>query len=291
MCQIFFSKEANPPKQALIDANSMNDDGFGYAWRDGGTVRYVKGFEKQQLTDEVIKTYLDLPFPKAIHFRLATHGGTTPQLTHPFPIKRGNPHDLSGTSKSVLFHNGVWHSYDDRLRDAILAGTLNPNVLRGGMSDSRAMAVLAQRFGEDFLELLSLGSQKVLVLSGSSWSLFGNWTEKEGWSASNSRIFRTEKVVTGKGYVHHGAGLDRSGLVTGGQGSGTQGSLLSGGAADEREWGRRGTPPERGVDQKEGGGHLGVSSSTVVKPEGVYLSATYEEIKALEGEWAMNMRH
>lgn len=191
MCQILFSKTANPPREAIFDANEMNKDGFGFAWTEGNVVKWDKGHEAKDLSKALMDRYLALPFPKAIHFRLATHGGVIPELTHPFPIKRGVPHDLTGSAKAVLFHNGIWHDYDDRLREGILAGTINPNVLQGGMSDSRAMAVLAQRFGEDFMDLLSLGSNKVLVLRHDTWYTYGNWTEKEGWSASNSKIFRS----------------------------------------------------------------------------------------------------
>lgn len=188
MCQILFSREKNPPAEALKFGNSMNKDGFGFAFVAGGKVKWEKGFLSQDLTDEMIQKYMDLPFPKAIHFRLATHGGTSKELTHPFPIKRGVPLALGGEAESVLFHNGVWSDWDDRIRDGIIAGTINPNYLKEHMSDSRAIAILAQRFGVDFLDVLSLGSNKVLVLSGKTWYRYGSWTEKDGWAASNSRI-------------------------------------------------------------------------------------------------------
>lgn len=195
MCQILFSHKANPPRDVLEYANESNKHGFGYAWADGDQIRWNKGYEAEELTDSLIEEYLALPFPKAIHFRWATHGGISPELTHPFPIKRGNPLSLDGDAKSVLFHNGVWGDWDDRLREAIFAGTINPNVLRQHMSDSRAMAILCQRFGPDILDVLSIGSQKVLVLMPTTWYKYGSWTEKDGWSASNSKI--EKPLVTG----------------------------------------------------------------------------------------------
>lgn len=173
-------------------ANESNRHGFGFSWADGDQVRWRKGFKDEQLTDDLLQEYLDLPFPKAIHFRWATHGGINPELTHPFPIKRGNPLTLEGEAKQVLFHNGVWNGWDDSMRQAILSGTVNPNVLRQHMSDSRAMAILCQRFGPDILDVLDIGGQKVLVLMPTTWYKYGSWTEKEGWSASNFKLEKTE---------------------------------------------------------------------------------------------------
>jgi hypothetical protein len=145
----------------------------------------------------VIQEFMEKPFPKAIHFRYATHGGINNELTHPFPIKRGNPLTLEGEAKSVLFHNGVWGSWDDRLREAIFSGAVNPNVLRQPMSDSRAMAILCQRFGPDILDVLEVGSQKVLVLMHDTWYKYGNWADRKTWEASNHNVERKDESKGG----------------------------------------------------------------------------------------------
>lgn len=190
MCQILFCRSGNPPKEVLEFANERNPHGFGYAWTDDKVVHWKKGFEAKQFEDK-IQDFLDKPFPKAIHFRLATHGGISAELSHPFPIKRGNPLALEGEAKSVLFHNGVWNTWDDRLREAIFAGAINPNVLRQPMSDSRAMAILCQRFGPDILDLLEVTHQKVLVLMHDTWYKYGKWTDRGAWDASNSSVERS----------------------------------------------------------------------------------------------------
>lgn len=193
ICQILFSHKSNPPKDVLKYANESNKHGFGYAWADGDQIRWNKGYTAEELTDALIEEYLALPFPKAIHFRWATHGGVTPELTHPFPIKRGNSLALDGDAKHVLFHNGVWGDWDDRMREAIFSGAINPNVLTQQMSDSRALAILCQRFGPDILDVLGISGQKVLVLMPQTWYKYGSWTEKDGWSASNSKIEKPEE--------------------------------------------------------------------------------------------------
>lgn len=187
ICQILFSETANPPNEVIKYANKNNSHGFGFAYVKGNKVVWDKGYAESQL-EEKLEYYLSLPFPKAIHFRLATHGGISSEMCHPFPIKRGVPHALDGEADSVLFHNGIWHSYNDRLRECIFAGTLNPNVMKGGMSDSRAMAVLCQRFGENILDILDIDNQKVLVLRYDTWYRYGNWTKRDGWWASNSNV-------------------------------------------------------------------------------------------------------
>jgi len=306
MCQLLYSETANPPRQALVDANMMNSDGFGYAYVDEGKVHYSKGFTTKQLSDAAIDAYLDLPFPKAIHFRLATHGGRGANLTHPFPLKRGVPHDLKGSAPAVLFHNGVWHAYDDRLLDGVLAGTINPNILRGGLSDSRAMAILAQRFGEEFLGLLTLGFNKILILRADGSSQFGSWTEKEGWSASNSKIFREcekrdgglEKPVQ-KNILEKGIALDGSGLprLTAEQlreaaraghlnRHGNLRSKFRGGQLYDGS-GREMGPSVREMDGRR---ERSLLDQTDKPSKGsVYLSATAEQLRMVEDAWQLNL--
>lgn len=306
MCQILFSESANPPREAIVDGNAMNRDGFGFAYVKDKTVEWNKGFSKQELTDDVIDHYLSLPFPKAIHFRLATHGGTSQALTHPFPIKRGIPHDLKGTAKAVLFHNGIWHAYDDRLREGILAGTINPNVMNGGMSDSRAMAVLAQRFGLDFLDLLSLGGNKVLILTDTRFITYGSWTEKEGWSASNSKIFRELDKGAGsragsQGSFHKGVALGPTGLpLTAEQRSelGRKGHLNRHGnlRSKFRYGGRSGDDAERDMGPSAGEVDAAGTPDRVLSKSdrptqgSLYLSASMQEIRDMQEAWGIRER-
>ncbi len=296
MCQILFSKEANPPREAIFDANTMNKDGFGFAWVEGGNVRWDKGYESGELNAALMDRYLALPFPKAIHFRLATHGGVIPELTHPFPIKRGVPHDLAGTAKAVLFHNGIWHDYDDRLREGILAGVLNPNILQGGMSDSRAMAVLAQRFGEDFLDLLSLGSNKVLVLRSDTWYTYGQWSEKDGWSASNSKIFQRVEQQQGsradrkrEKWERRGRVLDSNGFPIRGGGDGGRGRSEGRGSYVAPSEGRCVEVGSSALTDAKAFGAEDDEQSVLEKFKGTtdsYLSRDYGQVQMAIADWA-----
>ncbi len=258
MCQILFSHKENPPVEVINFANDGNRDGFGYAYSVDGKVVFEKGFTEKQLTTEFVDMYFALPFPKAIHFRLATHGGVTGELTHPFPLKRGVPLVLKGNADSVLFHNGVWNDWDDRLRDGILAGTLNPNILKSQMSDSRAMAILAQRFGTEILDVLSLGTNKVLILQGDTWIKYGNWTDRKGWCASSSRVEPPRPKVVTEG--------ENEGMV------GQDGRWYSSGKGQKQRWKYR---------VCDGNG----------KPlqKSMYLDATRDEIEEAQANWGTHL--
>ncbi|MEM1967749.1 MAG: hypothetical protein QXO86_07775 [Nitrososphaerota archaeon] len=81
-----------------------NSHGSGFAYYEAGQWQFVKGFMALEellkaLKEKGLLGEKDHP-PFAIHFRVATHGGITPELTHPFEvgIKEG---------RAVLFHNGT----------------------------------------------------------------------------------------------------------------------------------------------------------------------------------------
>jgi len=135
MCLIIVADSARPSTAEIEDAHLTNSDGMGIAYREAGNplVQYRKGLglaELQALTQSVA-----LPF--VAHFRLATHGGITPALCHPFPITRNAGTRTEGEARSVLFHNGVWGEHDKFAKRA---------RLRGAVSDTRVMAhVLAKQ--------------------------------------------------------------------------------------------------------------------------------------------------
>jgi hypothetical protein len=257
-------------------------------------VQWNKGYEDSELTTEIIDHYMALPFPKAIHFRLATHGGTTRELTHPFPIKRGVPHSLKGEANAVLFHNGVWASYDDRLREAIFGGTLNPSVLDGQMSDSRAMAILAQRFGLNVFDIMSMGSNKILIL-GERYVTYGSWVEKEGWSASSSKIFCEPTKPSS------GVALGKSGLPVLSKEqlreAARLGHLNRHGNLRSRFRGGRVSPTVGSVDSAHGQvddkGEQPIrlmGKTDIPTQSSLYLSATVEEIRNMSEWWGVRER-
>ena len=91
-----------------------NGDGAGFAYSKKGEteVHYRKGFMSIK---DFIMAYETAPFYNdckdytiGIHFRMATHGGKSPTLTHPFVIANPiyNPLTYDGAD-SVVLHNGA----------------------------------------------------------------------------------------------------------------------------------------------------------------------------------------
>ena len=120
MCVIAVKKSGvDLPNDDLI--NSMwntNSHGAGFMYTYGGKVFIEKGFmnldDLRRAINE-LKTKVDTKeTPIIFHFRITTHGGTSPQNTHPFPISSDDKHlralDLS-CSLGVV-HNGIIDSVD-----------------------------------------------------------------------------------------------------------------------------------------------------------------------------------
>ena len=101
--------------KAMWDANS---DGAGFMYALDNKVFIEKGFMKLSdlngavalLEKRLKKKDLTLnDIPMVLHFRITTHGGTTPHLTHPFPISSQEKHlkALDLTCDLGLVHNGI----------------------------------------------------------------------------------------------------------------------------------------------------------------------------------------
>ena len=101
--------------KAMWDTNS---DGAGFMYALDNKVFIEKGFMK--LTDfngavallekKLRKRDMSInDLPMVLHFRITTHGGTSPQMTHPFPIsaQEKNLKALDLTCDLGLVHNGI----------------------------------------------------------------------------------------------------------------------------------------------------------------------------------------
>ena len=138
MCLIIVADSARPSADELKDAELCNNDGMGIAYQEEGNslVQYQKGVSLTELT--TLTEQVKLPF--ILHFRMATHGGVNPALCHPFPITRNVGVRTNGEARELLFHNGVWNDCVKFSESA---------QLRGPVSDTRIMAYLLHREGEE----------------------------------------------------------------------------------------------------------------------------------------------
>jgi hypothetical protein len=176
VCQIVHAETALPPDAYLKEMFERNDDGAGVAWVEDGKVEYSKGYFS---FDDFLEALKMIPLPLVAHMRWETHGGVCGELCHPFPITPSSGLALRGNANAVLFHNGVFNTYQRDLRAAILSGKLR--TPRGPLSDSRAMAILLGRFGVRILDLLDIGSDRVLIMTPKEITRYGTWGKRDGW--------------------------------------------------------------------------------------------------------------
>lgn len=184
MCLIIASPTGKKVSEEILRCSERtNHDGSGIAWLKDGRAHWIKGLMK---IDDLLKAYAELPegVPHAIHLRFQTHGGTTPLLTHPFPIADGVNLNLKGSAYKILMHNGVYTDWEKDLKASILSsGKPCPT---GPWSDTRGVAFVVKQHGEAILNLM--GPSRYLVLSGEKkkgMTFFGDWTEKDGFYFSN----------------------------------------------------------------------------------------------------------
>ena len=115
MC-IIAAKPAGVPMPNETTIRNMwdgNRDGAGIMYLDGGKVRIEKGFMSYKAFTsmlEELRSRLDLTAtPLVMHFRITTHGGTSPENTHPFPITDnvGALKKLAARCDVGVAHNGI----------------------------------------------------------------------------------------------------------------------------------------------------------------------------------------
>lgn len=118
-----------PDEATLRRCFSSNPDGAGFAFSTTEKVFWRKGFT----TFEAFYAALKEVFPTedaekasacVMHFRIGTHGPKkSPTHTHPFPVDAETIQGtcaLEGSSKMVLFHNGIIHDMTSVPHDKVL---------------------------------------------------------------------------------------------------------------------------------------------------------------------------
>jgi predicted glutamine amidotransferase len=175
MCIIVICENNKPSFKELKLMEQVNTDGAGVAWREENYVTWKKGLNAKEVYELIQK----LNYPYIVHFRLATCGGKSPHLCHPFPVEKDVSLDLEGKTKAVLFHNGVWHDW----RNLCLQTVIQKNVKFpcGAMSDTRAMAWFVNIHGTSVLNLIN---EKVVVFTNKKIMRFG-----EGWIKDDGIIY------------------------------------------------------------------------------------------------------
>lgn len=192
MCVIILCDKQFPSTATLESAEQMNGHGGGIAWLDqNGIVQYRKALGAKEIQHIITN---EARLPAIVHFRIASVGGQSKELCHPFPITDNAELSLSGSADSVLFHNGTWSKYDDILLDSVIAGKVKLPADMSAISDSRTMALLANAYGRNILRLID-GSNKIAVLSKDGIQKFG-----DGWVSVNSNVCSNDYFERSQSY-------------------------------------------------------------------------------------------
>jgi hypothetical protein len=167
-----------------------NDDGFGMMYRSREGVAIVKGLLDMEKAWE---QYAMLPegVPHVLHFRLATHGGVRPELTHPFLVHEESPIVRAGaTDKPVLAHNGVWSLHALKQKEVRLEGPVSDTrVLAAWIGKLAKERPVRQVLEERHHEVALAG--RVVVMDPATWKLHlvGHWI-REGNLLFSNQSFR-----------------------------------------------------------------------------------------------------
>lgn len=156
-----------PSKERISDMWDANPDGAGIMWRDGKTnrIRFVKGFMSLKKFGKWVKRnrkWLE-GVECALHFRITTHGGTSPGNCHPFVCDdESDPHLLKGEADFVLMHNGI----------------LNVVPRSADISDSAELALRVGRY-EDPMDCLGvfgeqLAGNRVICMGPKGTKMYGD---------------------------------------------------------------------------------------------------------------------
>lgn len=203
MCVIAVCETQRPDLKTLLKCETENPHGGGIAWRENGVVKFKKGIDAKEIL--TISNRVELPF--VIHFRIATAGGQSPKMCHPFPI--GGSVKMHGNANAVLFHNGHWGDWEDVFLHALVAGP-NRRLPLDDISDTRALSMMIGWYGKNLLKLIK--GQRFVYFSPSELETHGHWTTINGIHYSNTHWNTNYNWRTGNwgdgdwacGYGNHG---------------------------------------------------------------------------------------
>ena len=103
-----------PSHRVLSNCEWTNRDGMGVAWVKEGVLRIKKDFKTLAELQEWVGANITTDTPCLVHFRLATAGGVSVGMRHPFPISNDEVALRAPEAECdmALVHNGVLWSME-----------------------------------------------------------------------------------------------------------------------------------------------------------------------------------
>lgn len=187
------------PEAYFEESFTCNRDGFGFAWREDGKVKFKKGYMKIHEAWAAYSEFCKKPsFPHVVHFRLGSP--VCQELTHPFIISESSELVLKGEADNVMFHNGIVSGWKDRMWEMFFKLGYIPD---GKISDTRIIAMMYHLFGENIFELID---GKFVAFGATKIKLYGKFEEEDGiWYSNNSykpRITYKRNYTEGQGDLY-----------------------------------------------------------------------------------------
>lgn len=151
MCIICYSPaDTMPTEQDLVNSNSNNPDGFGWAIRTGSGIITGKTMDSDKAIDQFLELRSQhIGYDAVYHARITTHGVTALENNHPFTV---------GDKRTILVHNGMLPVQvakgDSRSDTRIFAEKILP---------SRGLGVLDKPKARRKLEKWMTGSKMVIM--------------------------------------------------------------------------------------------------------------------------------
>lgn len=191
MCVIAIKPKdtALPSDEIIKQMWDRNKDGAGFMYVKDKKVVISKGYMnyddlKKALTD--LSTEVDIfTTPVVLHFRITTHGGTSAENTHPFPVSDKEEHlkALDVICQIGMAHNGIISSVpkEDTLSDTqiYIRDIITPLVRISSTN------TFLEKY-KTLIDSTSGASRLVFLDNDGNLVTFGNFTEENGIKYSNT---------------------------------------------------------------------------------------------------------
>lgn len=157
-----------PSKNLLKNAWARNPDGAGFTTIIDGALYTRKGFMNFNDFYDSYKQVATVDAPICLHFRIATSGGVSPAMCHPFEIN----------SNAVLFHNGILSGIGTQQKsDTMLLAT---EFLTYLPIDDQTLDIFGALISNDYYN-------KFVIATPHGFRMYGDFTEiDKGLYASNT---------------------------------------------------------------------------------------------------------
>lgn len=192
MCVIMYkpSGASLPTKETIRAMWDSNRDGAGFMWKNPKTneIHYRKGYFDFNTFYNDIKAHYRLNREMAIHCRIATSGGISKSMCHPFPMVKNNlmmkSSHLDSKTYPFVMHNGVISTtFVDDLSDtcSYIINSLVPRYKKDKL-------FFYNPFEETSIKN-EIGASKLLIFSPlCKAKMIGDWTEINGCYFSNTHF-------------------------------------------------------------------------------------------------------